>query len=256
MEKLETFIKEVNLIPTGTMDKYEFASPNFNLKEKLVEYKNCISLYKLISNFNEQYNAFLKDYNELEKIEKYEKAAKIIYRSSTNYDYKDLMLYIPSLPTNKDVINLSEEKGLLYSVALGPIDKPNPRIDLNLKASVIKGYLDLFEKYKELLSQYNFLQNQCIFGDGTTGLYSEIKGYFLKGLNKFNVSFGNTYFLSEDFVTISTNLGNNLSIDWKESKIELDTKEVEVTEEATEKLLKKTYINKDIIQERKKSFER
>ena len=134
MDELEALIKELNLVFTGTMDKYEFASPNFNLKEKLVEYKNCISLYKLISDFNKQYNAFLEDYHKLDLLKKYEMASMIIYTSYPNERYRDLTLYVPSLHSEYNTIDLCEKNGMVDSLAFGPMDK-NAK-DLSLKERI------------------------------------------------------------------------------------------------------------------------
>ena len=199
MRTLDDFIKRTNLILTGTLTQEDFCKVGFDFKKQLIDYKNCLSLYQLVSEFNEKYKQFKKDYDSLNKLDLGKDIDIINFTKGNNYRF--LSLYTPMILKKGDsTLVLTEKDDEIYSVCknnLSVYDKNYYCIILDLDKTKVKAYLDLFEKYKELIRLYNTFENQFVYGDGCTVMFSNIEGDFLKSLNTFKLSFGNSYFNAE-----------------------------------------------------------
>lgn len=263
MKELDRYIKQWNLVFTDTSDRLDFCRVDFDIDKTEVNYDGSISLYNLVSSFNKLYLLFKKEYEELEKLN-LGKDIEVLSFEKFDYngdDYRSLIFYIdePTITKHGDTIlylrEINGEMKPLVTNNRNPFDKNYYREDIKLNDDIAKKYLDLFEKYSLLLNTYNYLKNRQIFGDGTNGIYTSIDNYnsnLLKGLNKFKISFGSTYFDTERFIEILINLGENFGIDYDNSKMILDNEETSIDKETSDRLFANVYVNKKYTKEKKR----
>lgn len=253
MRTLDDLIKEFNLLYTNTLTQHDFCRVGFDSKKELLDLKNCISLYKLINDFNKKYNEFIKDYNTLDKFDFGEYLEIIGFRKRDND--KELWIWAPDVIGKGDpIIKMVEKDNQIFTICT---NDANPEYEkyyctkLAYDKNKVKAYLDLFEKYEDLLNQYKYLKNQMIFGDGCTTMFSKIDGELLEQLNTFEISLGNNYFNDCDHIEIPINLGKDIEIDYEKVDLDINTIDEEVKKEDSEKILKKVYINKKHLEERR-----
>ena len=263
MKELDRYIKECNLVFTDTVDRLDFCRTDFDLDKTEVNFSDSISLFHLVSSFNKLYLAFKKEYDELEKLKLGKKVEVVGFNkfSLQNDNYRVLSAYIevPIIINRPDtILYLREINGEMKPFVTNnknPFDKYYYRTDVKLDSDISKKYLDLFEKYSLLLESYNYLKNRQIFGDGTNSIFTSIDDYesnLLDGLKKFKLYFGSNYFNTEYFVDVIFNLGENFGLDYEECKIRLDSKDKTVSEIDYDDIIKKVYVNKTHIKERRK----
>ena len=262
MKKNSEFLKEYNLVFTGTLKREDFCRVDFDINKEKINYDNCISLFELISSFNKLYVMFKKEYDELEKINF---GNKITYCDFANYlfdgeNYRCLLLYInePTITKHPDtLLYLREIDGEIKPFVTNNrniFDKKYYRDNIELDNEISKKYLDLFEKYSVLFDTYNLLKNNCLYGDGTFGIYSSIDNYksnILNGLKNIKISFGASYFNCEYFFNISYNLGEDFGIDYDNCSYIENDEEKSVFENEYDTILQKTFINKKYLKEKK-----
>ena len=260
MKELDVFIKKCNLI---------FTKPNqsrlphdYSLD---FDKSNCdvsISLLHLVSSFNKLYVSFKKEYEELEKLSlgknirfiKFSKFDDFDYWHN-NYRWLDFSIDESTMAKHKDIqLRINEMNGEIKNYII--YDKNN-REEVKLNNNIAKKYLDLFEKYSLFLDAYNYLKNRKF----TAFLLDKSYGYIstsidnnnsnlLDGLNKFKILLKITYFREEDFaqtkdfVELVINVGNNFGIDYDNSKLNLDGKDIEINKKNYDKILENIYIDK------------
>ena len=251
MKEMDDFIKEINLILTNTLTRDNFCEVNFNLKEQLINYKNCINLYKLINDFNTKYYEFKKDHETLDKFN----LGKIVEYIGFNKCKRgrEVWLYAPTMIGKTDtILELMQREDEIYSICSNEIDLFDEKFykkEINLNKDEVVKYLDLFEKHEKFINQYKYLKNKFIFGDGCTVMTSKISGRLLEDLKEIQIAFGNCYFNSYDFVKVPVSLGNNIKINYDKCEIELESKRKEIKEQEIDKILKKVYINNKYLKE-------
>lgn len=252
MNKLDEFIKEVNLAFTETIKREDFCRIGFDIDKIEVDYNNTISLYNLVSSFNKLYLEFKKEYETLDKLELGE-YIEIVNFSKSEFNqnkYRILRIYVQKpiiCNHNNTILYLVEENENLSSFITNRKNDKDYRVireNIKLNPVTIKKYLDLFEKYELLLETYNYLKRQFVFGNGTDTLFTRIGDNLTSGLTYFKLEYGSSYINSEYFIKLFINLGNDFGIDYDKSEIVLDSENKEVDEELVNKLLNNTYIHK------------
>ena len=252
MKTLEDLIKEFNLLYTDTLTRDNFCRVGFDSKKELVNLKNSITLYKLISEFNKNYNEFIADYNALDKFDFKEYIEIIGFRKRDNY--KELWIWAPDVIGKGDsIIKMVEKDNQIFTICTNDANSEYEKYyctKLAYDKNKVKAYLDLFEKYEKFLNQYKYLKHQMIFGDGCTTMFSKIEGELLENLNTFKVCLGNNYFNTYDFIEIFVNLGKDIEIDYSKVDLDINTIDEQTKKEDAEKILKKVYINKKRLEKR------
>ena len=253
MDKLEKYIKELNLVFTDTVNRLDFCRVDFDSDKAEVNYVDCISLLHLVSSFNKLYLSFKKEYEELEKLN-LGKNIEVLNFDKFDFgkdNYRLLTIYIddPIITNHKDtLLYLREINGKIKSFVTNdanPFDKNYYCEDVILNDEVAKRYLDLFEKYSLLLEIYNHLKNNQLFGDGTNCIFTVIDNYnsnLLEGLKTFKISIGSTYFNTEYYAELLINLGENFGIDYDNCKLVLDNEELDKAN--YDRLFENVFINK------------
>lgn len=252
---LERFMYEFNLISTLTItDTIEWAYVlNHNI-DKCVDYSNSICFYDLVKYFNDGYLLFSKDYEKLPKLILGSDIEIWDYCNSNDEKNQEMMLISIGKPIediNNDygvVLYLyidNEKKHCYVTNGLNFFHDDYFKKDVILEDKIIKEYLNFGKKYKSLIDSYFFLQNKFILGNGCTALFSKIKGILFTNLETFEISFGNAYFNSEDYINIVFNLGENLSIDYDKSKVIFGLEEKNNKKEIIDLLIYKLFINID-----------
>lgn len=252
MNKLDEFIKEVNLAFTETIKREDFCRTGFDIDKIEVDYDNTISLYNLVNSFNKLYLSFKKEYETLGelKLGEYIDVVDFIKGEENQNKYRILIIYItkPNICNYSDTtLYLMEKEEKLSSFVVNrksSFDKTNYKKNIDLDPIKIKKYLDLFEKYELLLETYTYLKNKFVFGDGTNTISTRIGESILEGLNYFCLEYGSLYLNTEYFIKLFINLGNDFKVDYDKSEIFLDSENKEVDEESVNKLLNDTHIHK------------
>lgn len=246
MKTLDDLIKEFNLLYTDTLKRDSFHKVGFDSRKELVNFKNCISLYQLISDFNNTYNAFIKEYKDLNKLDLGDYIEIIGFRKYDND--RQLYIWAPDIIDKGDsIIRMIEIDKKIVTICtndINPYNKNYYKVNLEYDENKVKKYLDLFERYQILLNQYNYLKNQMIFGDGCTTMFSKIEGNLLQELKSFEIFLGNDYFNTGDYIIIPVNLGQDININYEKVNLGINTINEKVKQEDSEKILKKVYINK------------
>lgn len=259
---LKRFIYEFNLVSTLTVgDTVEWVNVLNNRIDKKIDYSNSINLYHFVESFNKLYLFFKKDYEKLEKLNlgedleilKFDKWSSM----SDGSNYRRLVVYVYNLDKEMGddydtLLYLYEKDGEVSSYItnnLLPWEKGYYKKYLDLDKQLIKSYLDLGEKYGLLIDSYNDLKNKFLFGNGTTVLFSKINGKLLEELSTFEVTFGNAYFNSEDYINVVFRLGDSLEINYDESIVKLESELYDNRQEIIDELIHNLYINKDKLTE-------
>ena len=252
MKTFDDLIKEFNLIYTDTLKRDDFFTVGFDSKEKLLNLKKCITLYKLINDFNKKYNEFIEEYKQLNKFDFGEYMEIIRFIKKDNY--RELWIWAPDIIDKGDsIIKMIEENDEIYTICtneINPSDKEYYSITLDFDKNKVETYLNLFERYKKIIGQYNYLKNQMIFGDGCTTMFSKIEGNLLEQLKTFEICLGNDYFNTNDFIKILIKLGKKIEIDYSKVHLDINTIDEQVKEEDAEKILKKVYINEKYLEKK------
>lgn len=255
---LEAFIYKYNLVSTLTITDIIELCHVLNKKEnRAIDYSNSINLYHLVTTFNKLSNYFQKDYQTLNPITLGENVELLNFYHHENDNYRCLTIYINN--PNEQICNedetllyLIEKDGKITSIITNGInyfDKDYYKKEINIDEEIVKKYLDLGEKYSLFIDAYHTLKNKFIFGDGTTVLFSKINGELFEKITSFEITFGNHYFNTEDYINVPIKLGETPVIDYPNSKVILDLEEQENKKEIIDELLEKLFINKDKLPE-------
>lgn len=250
MNKLNQFIKEINLVFTNTIDRYEFCKKNFDLNNYNVNYTNSISIYNLVNSFNKLYIPFKKEYEKLDKLSLGNYIEILNYNKfnlgEDNYRMLVINIEEPIICNTYDTTLYICEKNSneIYSFVINKNNYPDERTEIKLDKEKCKNYLDLFDKYKLLLDTYKILNNGFIFGNGTDTLSTRINGKLLEEIKNFEISFGQNSISTSDFVKLFIDLDKTINIDINNCKIILDDKKIIPNNQNCTKLFKEVHINK------------
>jgi hypothetical protein len=221
------------------------------------DHTNCISLYDLISSFNKMHMAFMKEYNELDKLYL---GSRIEVKGFTKItDSEGNVVRILDVFVRNPIM-IREDYTYLYLREINGVSKPYITNDMGLHSD--KGYyrqnikldnnkvtklLDLFEKYQLLFDLYKYLRSQVVYGDGTFHLITRIDGNkdkFVDKMNNFRVSLSSNHVMNQgNQINIKVNLGNELEIDLDNSRINLGGEEIEPNKDICMDILKRVFVN-------------
>lgn len=262
MSNINEYIRELNLVYTDSATYRDFLAIDKDMSEVEINYKNSISLGNYISMFNDLYKSFREEYDSLKSLNLGKEVVYINFSKWTaEADYRCLSLYVrePNMIKKKGTnLYLREIDGKIMPFATNngnPIDKNYYRVDVNLDEDLCKQYLDLFEKYKLLLDLYAYARNGQLFGDGVRYIYTKVNDTnidFLDGLNKFELIFGVDYFSNDLYADIVFNLGDDLSINYEDSKLIVNNADMTLDKKLIDRLLNEIYLKQDYIKERKR----
>lgn len=247
MSEIDKFIKEMNLVFTNTLTRYDFCQVGFNLNKTTINYDNTISLYCLVYKLNKLYQKFKIEYEKLDKLDIADNIEIIGFNKTT--EYKSLAIYLdkPKICDFDEIVLVLEnihDNIKTFITNNSYYHKTHYAEEIFLDVNKVKAYLDLFEKYDYLFKLYKALKNEFLFGDGTYYLFSEINGDFLNNLNSFKLFFGNEGLNYYNNANITLNLGEQLEIDYDKSIINFNGNELNY---GIDKVLKATNINKKIL---------
>ncbi len=242
----ERYIKFLNTVFTDDIKRKDLEELNPIVKE--VNYDDSISLFNLVSSFNELYKSFKKEYAELDKLPLGKSVEVLSFDKFTfkNENYRILVMYIdePLITPHPDtILYLREIDGKLMSFVtnnLNFLDKNYYNNDVELNSAISKKYLNLFEKYDQLLKMYNYFKNQCIFGDGSNTIVTEVKGDLLEELHEFKISFG-TF---GEITKLAINLGDNFGLSYDKCHFIVYDKEKMIQNTDYDYLFNNVYLNK------------
>lgn len=251
MNLLDNYIKECNLVFTDSVNRLDY-----NINNAKINYDDSISLFHLVSSFNKLYLSFKKEYEQLPKLNvgKYVSVSSFdVYNDEKDNCYRSLLLYVDkpliTKHTNTHLI-LDDKFGEIqsYVTSFGNLlSKDYYREHIDMDSSIIKKYLDLFEKHILLLDLYNKLKSGQIFGDGTNSIFVVIDDYennLLKELKNMKIFISSVYLDTENCIELMFNLGDNFGIDYDNCKIVLNSDDVQIEKEEYNKVLTNIYINK------------
>ena len=249
MKNIDNFIKEMSLIFTNTLTRYDFCQVRFNLDKISINYHNTISLYCLVYKLNKLYQKFKKEYEKLDKLDVAHNIEIIGFNKSN--EYKSLAIYLdkPKVCDFDEIVLVLESINnniKTFITNSSYYHKTHYAEEIFLDVNKVKAYLDLFDKYDDLFRLYKILKNEFLFGDGTYYLFSKINGDFLNNLNSFNLFFGNEGLNYYNNANITLNLGEQLEIDYDKSIISFNGNSNKLIY-GIDKILKITNINKNIL---------
>lgn len=271
--KLSEFIYKMNLVMTGTItDPREFCYEKEINKD--VNYTESISLIELLSEFNDAYQKFIIDFKSLPSLDFL--GQKVEYYHSYSQDNVAILYLIINKPNSEisdkpwcylEIVKYND--GRIKCLVTNEIKWNNKsEKEIQLSQDTAEAYLSLIEKHISFLNCYEELKNKVIVGNGSTVLVSNINGEILSFLNRIRLSFGNSYFNSEDAFEISFQLEEPFQIALPESNISsdnIDQNELKNKANTINQLLNELYINlsylphffqdrsQNIIRERKKT---
>ena len=262
MKELEEYIKRWNLVFTKTCDRLDFCIIGFDVNKQEVNYENSISLYELITTFNNLYVEFEREFSELKKHPLGKKMEYIDFSKFKNSEdlLRVLILYLEgNTLTNhkKTILYLREVNGLMRPFVTNNVsllDSNYYNEEVYIDEDIAKQYLDLFEKYKPLFDMYYNLKNNFIYGDGTYTLISAIdntSSNILEGLKEISLYMGANYFESENYIKIYLNLGTEFGINYDKCEVKLDDEEKVLPATLIDKSFKEIHINQDFTRKRK-----
>ena len=259
---LEKYVKVLNAIFTNAFKITDLIGTNVNGQKININYDDSINLFNLVSSFNELYKSFKKEYAELEKLSLGKCVEVLTFDKFTfkNNNYRLLTMYIdePLITSHPDtILYLREINGKIMPFVtneLNIFDKNYYNDDIELNNLISKKYLDLFEKYDQLLKMYNYFKIQCVFGDGSNTIISEIKGDFLEELYEFNITFG-TF---DEITKLVINLGDNFGLAYDKCHFIVYDKEEKIQNTDYDYLFNNVYLNKIYTskEEREKALKR
>lgn len=259
MKNISEFMRECNLFFTDTIDAYDAIDNSINTKYLPVKYGDAIKLKSFVASFNNMYSLFMKEYSSLPDLNLGKDLTFVSYdkfKMGEN-EYRVLKLYVEDPTISKEdsiFVYLREINGEVnpFICNLELISSPKyKRSDIKLDASAVKEYLDLFERYNLLIEQYDHLRNAQIFGNGIWCAFTQINDGrldLLSGLEDFKLSIGTI----DDafFATIIFKLGENLSIDYKNSEFILNNKAEKFDKNISRQILNQVYINPRYVRKR------
>ena len=215
LKELNQFIYDYNLITTNLI--YDKRNIYKSEKEIKPDYTNSTNLIELVTKFNTLYQNFKKDFEKLPKLNLAKKTNYSQFSSTGDNKLLVLDLYNP----NEDLYNedgwialylhfLNNE--LFANIFNEKYFDNSYQKKINIEPEIIKNYLEVFDKHKELLKSYDMLRNAFLFGNGTTLLFSNIDGEILNGLKTFTLRFGNAYMNATEFIEITFKLDEKLEV--------------------------------------------
>ena len=251
MREFDLFLKEMNLIFTGTSKEKEIYD-NDVIETTKVNYDNTINLYNLFKSYNELYLLFQEEYGKMNKIN-FGNDTKFI--NFIKFEHKGELHRILTFEILEPK-NGNYEKGCYLhllqngnqftsNITNGVYAESKKDVTKDVMDEVeIKKYLDLFEKYHMLFKLQERFNREKIVGDGCCMLYATILGNILDGNNRVDILMGSFYMNTSYSVKLVINLGENFGLNKEKCEIILDNEKVNHTDENLYKSFNGVYLSK------------
>ena len=254
-KKLDEFINDFNLVTTNTVTQDYFCM--VNKKPVEIDYSNSIRLIDIVRLLNEIRLEYLEEVKSMPELNIGEEICFINYNDYSNAQYLHLLIKNPKKEIygedNKLYAWLSKDdegyriylrdNNALKTMNDTKFSKEYNEKDKLVNKEIIDKYFAFFKKYNLFLKAYMKLSNSCLYGDGTTILFTNINE------DNFVFSLGNNYFNTSDYIEILFKLDNNLTIKYEDSKVNLDSRDIGVDSETIDKLANNLYVDKDYLPE-------
>lgn len=254
---LTNFIYDFNLATTMTeKDVYGIVKVINGGRKSEINYDESVSLYDVVSKFNESYLEFMEDINKLnEKLANL--GEKLTYEYHTlSDDFASVMFQVINprkevFDGNYAILTLVYYNGVFSARADNGrryADKEFKCKGVDMSEEDIEVVLNIVRKHDDFLEAFRELRNKFVFGNGTTVVFSSIDGDVLDKLTEFTLSFGNSYMNSSDFLEVKFKLGENFKVLFGKSKVEMDDEIINDKNEkriVIEELLKGIYVNSE-----------
>ena len=260
MINLDNFIYNINVGSTNNNIDIRSYVNFINNKDEL-SLDNCISIKDMVSNFNDKYQEFINDYNNLVNLDICKDIKMAYYSEDSNYNFRLLSLDAIDLvnPINGyDTLELlmyqcdSEYSAKLINNASNKIISKLVNIDEN----IIKSYLDFGEKYSDVIDAYSKLKNGQLCGIGSSSIYTyffdmeekdnRIKVYpkAINELDHFGIAVVSSDFNNEEYVDLEFGLNDNVG-KIKVNKCNFKGNKKSLSEEEVSLVIDNIYVNRD-----------
>lgn len=248
MDDIRYAIKIFNI--GSTSKKTDIRNLDYNNKTPQIDKKESVNIRTIIETFMKQYTDFKKEYDNIKKLDSYNDLEYIGFYKKSN----EKSLCLSFFDNNKTMkskygylsLILKEENDVCSCyVENDCIGKDYDIKKKRINKKVIKSYIALFEKYKDLLDAYNFFQKQFVFGNGFNVMYIKINGNILNKLKSMEINFGNCCMNRSDDVSLEIELLNEHK--FLKEEITIDNKAIEPTSEIETYLLNEVYLNKEYL---------
>lgn len=249
------YIKLFNYLFTDTVSKNR---PIPDIDSVTVNYDNCVSLYDLITSFNRLHENIMKEYNELDKIDFGKPFQVHSFSKGKNLygkDYRGISLTginSPIVGGEEMDLHISESEGK-FNYFISSISGDSSKFKrIKLDDEKVVKYLDLYEKYQDLLKLFVRLKDaQLYYFNGLASLYIHIDNdraitYYrdiTSNLNSIRLTLISHYFEYDEHFELAFNLGEKITFDSEHSCAVIDFKKHEINEEEAINLLKNIYLN-------------
>lgn len=258
---LKRFLYDFNLASTKTVTSIEEQCYAVNNGCKLpINFENCTSFYNLINDFNKAYQEYLPTLDVLKTLlKKFSKEA--IYGFYRTYKDKTSYLAFEAINPHPDIFD--EEWAAIYifgnltsyqasaSNNLPYANKRRKTIEvITIQQEDIKMLMSIIGNHYLILEAFSKFKNEFLFGNGTNVIFTKIEGEIFEQLDTFNLTFGNQFFNTTDFIEIKFKLGETLEILYDESKIILHDIEITNNSEKAKiinEMLNGLYVNNDLL---------
>lgn len=213
-----------------------------------VNLKECISLYDIVNAYNNMYQAFKKEYNELKKITLGLKNERIEFNyfersnEQSERDWRYLCFKISGQRENSWDLFFCEEDGEIsvFKCHSGSF----VRKYLPYNKAVVKKYLDLFQKYEFLLEFHELLQKNKL---DTGRFILSITGSYFLDTKALRVWIVDCILFMVNAINIIVDLNNELSFNlddcWTYYDDQITTEKHPLSKEDIIKILKGININ-------------
>lgn len=247
-EEMVNAIKTFNIGSTGKKSDRE--NLDYNNRTLHIYHKENVNIGSIIGIFINQYTDFKKEYDNIQKLNSYNELRYVGFYKEDEEKSLCLDFYDNNTTMNSKygylLLTLKEKNGVCSCyVSNDHIGKDYDIREEKIDEKVVKSYIALFEKHKDLLDAYNFLQSKFVFGNGFNVMNTRINGDILNELKSMEINFGNCYMNRSDYVSLEVELLNEHR--FLKEEIIIDDKTVEPTSEIVTYLLNEVYLNREYL---------
>ena len=264
MTALEKYIKGLNLCFTDTIEADEYYLRGDQIYELMVDYSNALPVSRYIELFNGLYVKFRKDLECLEQLDvgdnievksffdkvvdgKRKRKVAFSIENSRISQKNNTVLYFEECESKYSAYT----KNIRTTKTFGCLS--NDRENINLSEDLIKSYIDFVQKHHFFITLFYELRKKK-FGSLELGnLWCDIdygKVTLFDELNHFNF-----YACNKDaifsFAKISFKLGEELHIDYDESKIHMI--DIDDEKDTIKQISNQLYLNASYVRNRKRT---
>ena len=258
---IKRFLYDFNLASTKTTTSIEEQCIAVNSGCKLpINFENSTSFYDLVTQFNQAYQEFLPTLDVLKQILK-KFGANTRYGYSHQYENDQLSLafevinpYPSIFPEDWAAIYITKNGENIRAVASNNLpyaDKRSKTIEVtSIEEEDLKTLMDIMGHHHLIVEAFAKFKNEFLFGNGTNVIFTKVEGEVFDKLKTFNLTFGNQFFNTTDYIEMKFRLGVPLEILYDESKIILHDQEITDKQEKIQlinEMHQEIYVNNSIL---------